>query len=115
MVTALKVSFHLPSALAPHIRLPPWQRRIRARAGAVASDALQGAGWAAGIAEDAWTAATAAWHAGGALGTPALEASAKPLLSALRAAGSAAATAVKARVWGGGEGGAKRPTAVLAH
>ncbi|GBF99711.1 hypothetical protein Rsub_12423 [Raphidocelis subcapitata] len=117
VVTALRVSFHLPSALAPHVRLPAWQRRLRARAGAAASDALQGAGWAAGVAEDAWTAAAAAWRTGGALGAPALEAGAKPLLSALHAAGSAAAAAVKARVWGGkeGGGGGRHAAAVLAH
>jgi hypothetical protein len=114
VVTKLRVAFSLPAALAPHARLPPWQQRLAKRAGGGALHVLSGAGWAAGVAEDAWLAAAAAWRAGGAVGAPALGGATGPAWGALNAAGGAAWRVAKARLlpalgWAPAGGGAQPP------
>jgi len=97
VVTKLQVVFNLPAALCPHLHLPHWQQQLVKRGGDAALCAAKGAGWAAGVAEDAWVAAAAAYRAGGALGQPASEA----VWEALQRAVAAAFEAAKARVMGG--------------
>jgi hypothetical protein len=97
-VTKLRVAFSLPAALAPHVRLPPWQQHLVKRGGEAALAALCSAGWAAGVADDAWIAAAAAWRAGGAVGAPALGGAAGPAWGALKRAGDAAWGVAKARL-----------------
>lgn len=97
----MAVTFHLPSALCPHVRLPPWQRRVIKAGGGAALWALRGAGDVASVAEDAWIAAAAAWRAGSSIGGTAIEGAATPALALLRAAAEAAGRVVWARL---GEG-----------
>jgi hypothetical protein len=103
VVTKMAVVFSLPAAVAPHLRLPAWQWSLAASAGAAALSALQSGGWAAAVAEDAWTAAAASWRAGTALGAPAIEGAAGPAAEALKRAAAAGWKAAKARAaakWG---------------